>query len=119
MSTQGHLPDIHRPLQTMHYVPHNMQEFEDDMRVIVNRHMGFGGGNPSQWVVNAVIEAFQRGVAIGQRMSEPRSPEQQRETQWAQRIDPEQKAIGGPRAIEQATRPDVARLGGPSDIIDV
>ncbi len=52
-----------RPLVS--FTPVNMQEHENDIRAIVNTHQGFGGGNPSQWVVNAGLECFSRGFGEG------------------------------------------------------
>lgn len=87
----------------MNLIPHNVQEYDDDMRAIVNKHMGFGQGNPSAWVVAAVSEAFQRGVGVGLNLpsSHRPAPEQRRrEPEFAERVDPERKAIGAaPRLI--------------------
>lgn len=47
------------------FLPHNVQEFENDMRALIVKHMGLGQGNPTQWVVNAVCEAYQRGFGVG------------------------------------------------------
>jgi hypothetical protein len=47
------------------FLPHNAQEFENEMRALIVSHMGLGQGNPTQWVVTAVCEAYQRGFALG------------------------------------------------------
>ena len=47
------------------FLPHNIQEFENEMRALIASHQGLGSGNPTQWVVNAVIEAYQRGFGVG------------------------------------------------------
>jgi len=47
------------------YLPHNGQDHDNDMRAIAMKHMGMGQGNPSQWVVMALHEAFQRGFGMG------------------------------------------------------
>lgn len=52
-----------RPLVS--FTPMNMQEHENDIRAIVNTHQGFGGGNPSQWVIKAGLECFSRGFGEG------------------------------------------------------
>lgn len=68
--------------QLAKYLPHNAQEFENDMRALIVSHMGLGQGNPTQWVVSAVCEAFQRGFGEGfraggmQRVARPREAEQ-------------------------------------------
>ena len=51
--------------QLAKFNPHNPQEFENDMRALIVSHMGLGQGNPTQWVVNAVCEAYQRGFGLG------------------------------------------------------
>ena len=51
--------------QLAKFNPYNPQEFENDMRALIVSHMGLGQGNPTQWVVNAVCEAFQRGFGHG------------------------------------------------------
>ena len=47
------------------YLPLNPQEHDNDIRTLVVKHMGMGQGNPTQWVVDAVHEAFQRGFSVG------------------------------------------------------
>lgn len=47
------------------FLPHNAQEFENDMRALIIKHMGLGEGNPTGWVVKAVCEAYQRGFGVG------------------------------------------------------
>ena len=51
--------------QLAKFLPHNIQEFENDMRALIASHQGLGSGNPTQWVVDAVVEAFQRGFGLG------------------------------------------------------
>lgn len=95
----------------MHYIPHNVQEFDDDLRAIVIKHMGTGQGNPTQWVVNAVAEAFQRGVGIG--MSMPyaqQAPEQRQQArQYADEV---------PRTAVILAR-STSTAASPGDVIDV
>lgn len=47
------------------FLPHNAQEFENEMRALIVSHMGLGEGNPTGWVVKAVCEAYQRGFGVG------------------------------------------------------
>lgn len=47
------------------YLPYNAQEHDNDMRALAIAHMGSNCGNPTQWVVDALHEAFQRGFALG------------------------------------------------------
>lgn len=47
------------------FIPINVQEHDNELRTIIVKHMGTGGGNPTQWVVNACHEAFQRGFGLG------------------------------------------------------
>jgi hypothetical protein len=47
------------------FLPHNVQDFENEMRALIVSHVGLGQGNPTQWVVNAVCEAYQRGFGVG------------------------------------------------------
>lgn len=56
------MPNPNLPVK---FLPHNPQEFENDMRALIVSHMGLGQGNPTQWVVNAVVEAYQRGFSDG------------------------------------------------------
>jgi hypothetical protein len=47
------------------FLPHNIQEHDNAMRALIASHMGTTGGNPTQWVVDAVHEAFARGFSLG------------------------------------------------------
>lgn len=71
------------------FLPHNAQEFENDMRALIVKHMGLGEGNPTGWVVKAVCEAYQRGFgagfAVGQRTPIAPSP--------ATRVYPQAQAL--------------------------
>jgi hypothetical protein len=65
--------------QPARFIPYNAQEHDNDMRALAISHMGTGIGNPSQWVVTALHEAFQRGFALGftsaqQMMASPPTP---------------------------------------------
>jgi hypothetical protein len=63
--------------QLAKFNPHNAAEFENEMRALIVSHMGLGQGNPTQWVVNAVCEAFQRGFGVGfnvRNSQPPRAP---------------------------------------------
>lgn len=47
------------------FIPHNMQEHDDMLRAIANKHMGAGQGNVSVWVIQALHEAYKRGFGLG------------------------------------------------------
>ena len=47
------------------YIPLNAVEHENMLRTIIIAHMGTNQGNPTNWVVDAVAEAFQRGFGTG------------------------------------------------------
>lgn len=79
------------------FEPHNAQEFENEMRALIVSHMGLGQGNPTQWVVAAVCEAFQRGFGTGFAAAGANHG-QSRATEFAERVDPERKQQ---RRIEQ------------------
>lgn len=47
------------------FIPHNMQEHDDMLRAIANKHMGAGQGNVSIWVIQALHEAYKSGFGLG------------------------------------------------------
>lgn len=51
--------------QIAKFIPLNPVEHENMLRTIILAHQGSTSGNPTQWVVDAVAEAFQKGFALG------------------------------------------------------
>ena len=50
----------------------NPQEVDNKLRMMVSKHMGsLAQGNPSQWVMDAVHEAFQLGFGLGRYAAPP------------------------------------------------
>jgi hypothetical protein len=47
------------------FIPINPQEHDNMIRSIAVAHMGMGQGNPTQWVISAMHEAYQKGFALG------------------------------------------------------
>lgn len=47
------------------FIPLNPVEHENELRTIILKHMGSTHGNPTQWVVDAVAEAYQQGFGVG------------------------------------------------------
>ena len=47
------------------FIPLNPQEHDNVLRGLIVKHMGSTQGNPTQWVVNAVHEAYQMGFDEG------------------------------------------------------
>ena len=101
------------------YIPLNPIEHENELRTIILKHMGSTQGNPTQWVVNAVAEAFQQGFGVGfdagtmARVSKPPPPPAyQVQMPVAERVNPE----SDPRRLE-ARREKMKSLG--YDVTDV
>jgi len=47
------------------FIPLNPIEHENELRTIILKHQGSTSGNPTQWVVDACAEVFQRGFGLG------------------------------------------------------
>ena len=90
------------------FIPHNMQEHDDMLRAIANKHMGAGQGNVSVWVIQALHEAYKRGFGLGYTTAQRGSP----------------VASGAPPALHKALKawPPKAPAGGMTrsgDVVDV
>lgn len=51
--------------QSAKFLPINVQEHDNVLRTIAVKYMGTNQGNPSQWVVDALHEAYQSGFGQG------------------------------------------------------
>ncbi len=47
------------------FIPLNPMEHENMLRTIIVKHQGSTSGNPTQWVVDAVNEAYNAGFGLG------------------------------------------------------
>lgn len=67
------------PRYPMVYLPHNVQEHDNMLRAMIVGHMGTAHGNPTQWVVDAMHECWQRayaeGLAMGKQMRPAAQPD--------------------------------------------
>lgn len=97
------------PTIKTHFLPHNRQEHDNDIRALVGRHMGNDFSNPTQWVVDAVHEAFRIGFSMGAEVGQARS--------WSDvSVDPK-KATAAAEAvrIESPAMRSIGRRIAPRD----
>jgi len=69
------------------FIPINPQEHDNMIRSIAVAHMGMGQGNPTQWVINAMHEAYQKGFALGLSISKSAGPREPSVPQAARAIE--------------------------------